>query len=90
MSSHSPAGSLFDRDVENAGNDRRWAGLHDDCRKLGFEAVDRGRKDDVQEARNTDRGTARAKPRSDSILRRCGGARDNRDRGDDDTSRDGN
>jgi hypothetical protein len=44
--SHSPAGSFLMVEVENAGRDCRWAGLHDDCRKLGFEIVDNGRSDD--------------------------------------------
>ena len=67
--SHSPAGSLVGNDVENAGNDRRVAGLHDDCKKLGFDTVDRGRMVDEEETRDTAWGTIRAKERIDNILK---------------------
>lgn len=67
--SHSPAGSLLHKDVENVGNDCRCAGLHDDCRKLGFETIVKGRKDEEEEIRNTERGNARAKDRIDIILK---------------------
>ncbi len=75
--SHSPAGSPLDSDVENAGKDLRWAGLHDDCRKLGFETEeDKGRTHEEAGARNTDRGTARAKYRRESILHSPLGAKE--------------
>jgi hypothetical protein len=53
-------------DVENAGNDVRCAGLHADCRKLDFGKVERGWR---EEARDSDRGIARAKDRMSSILK---------------------
>ena len=66
--SHSPAGSLFDMEVENAGRDCLWTGLHDDCRKQGFETQERGRSEDEAEARKRDRGAVRAAYRIESIL----------------------
>lgn len=68
-SSHSPAGSLLGKAVENVGNECRSVGLHEDARKLGFDKVDKGRKDGEEEARDRDRGTARARHRSDSIMK---------------------
>lgn len=67
-SSHSPAGSLLGNAVENVGNECRSVGLHDDDRKLGFDKVDKGRKDGEEEARDSDRGTARVRHLNDSIL----------------------
>lgn len=67
--SHSPAGSLLGNDVENAGNDCPVAGLHDDCKKLGFDMIERGRMADEEETRDRARGAILAKERTDNILK---------------------
>lgn len=66
--SHSPAGSLFDMDVEKAGRDCLCTGVHDDCRNEGFETQERGRSEDETEERKRDRGAVRTAYRIESIL----------------------
>ena len=64
--SHSPAGSLLEVDVENAGYAGLSADFHVDCRKLGFERVDRGRRA-KEHGRRMDLGIERDSARIDSI-----------------------